>query len=170
MALRGVKMLVKTNSEIFSIGNIVVYWLGTFLLTFVVAKGILYVLALLNPFAVPEYAPYVREFNDTALEYVLGWTTHYFPYYFIQRELLPNHYLPALYFLILIIAVFCEYQITQNRLFGYSLTIGILASAVYVFFTHAQLIYGSGWTEEACEAARWLSTWRWSCDNYVPEL
>ncbi|CAN3376931.1 hypothetical protein DIURU_001706 [Diutina rugosa] len=170
MALRGVKLYAKVNSEVFSVGNIVIYWLGTFLVTFVVAKGIIYVLSFLNPYATPKYAPYVREFNDTALEFVLGWAMNYFPYYFVQRELQPHHYLPALYFLILLIALFCEYLIKQQRVVGYFLAVAILASAGMVFYKHAPLIYGSDWTEDACEAARWFSTWRWTCDNYVLEL
>ncbi|CAN3360484.1 dolichyl-phosphate-mannose--protein mannosyltransferase 5 [Diutina catenulata] len=166
----GASYYLAVNSQTFLLGNIVIYLVGIFVIALIVAKILFYTAMSLNPFIdiyIPEYA---RRFHHTSFELCLGWAMHYLPYFRLGRALFIHHYLPSVYFAILAIALYTNYQVVKRPITGYFIMVTVGLGALYVFFTFSPLIYGTIWTEEACEAARWLPTWQFKCQVYVPTL
>lgn len=97
----------------------------------------------------------------------MAWFYHYIPFFLMGRQLFLHHYLPALYFAILLLCVTFDLacRFIPNR---YRLGALILVStiAILVFRTRAPLAYGSEWTQSQCEASKILKTWDYDCYQY----
>ncbi|KAJ2239306.1 Protein O-mannosyltransferase 2, partial [Coemansia sp. RSA 454] len=98
-----------------------------------------------------------------------GWALHYIPFFAMGRVLYIHHYLPALYFALLLLAFELDnFFKTWRR--GRYLTVaaiccGIVAGIVYLYF--APFTYG--WDRPAKELAgrQWLKTWNIYSDIYA---
>lgn len=81
----------------------------------------------------------------------------------MQRQLFLHHYLPALYFAILLsVAIFDLIATTlrpQVRLLVAALLVVIV---LYNYLHFSPLVYGGHWTRSQCEEAKWLKTWDFS--------
>jgi len=106
----------------------------------------------------------------------MGWCFHYLPFFLMDRQLFLHHYLPALYFSILLLCVtfdlLCRFMPNRYRLAALIL---VSTVAIYVFKTRAPLAYGSEWSRSECEASKLLKTWDYDCyqfpisyDTYKP--
>ena len=93
----------------------------------------------------------------------MGWALHYFPFYLMGRQLFLHHYLPALYFAILLLCVVFD-VLTSTLRTRYRLGVAALLLLVAIAnFNHlSPLAYGTPWTKKQCESARWLKTWDFS--------
>ncbi len=100
----------------------------------------------------------------------MGWCYHYLPFFLMGRQLFLHHYLPALYFAILLFSVTfdlaCRFLPNKFRLV---LLLLVSSTAIYVFRMRAPLTYGSEWTRSQCETSKMLKTWDYDCNQY-PEL
>lgn len=97
----------------------------------------------------------------------MAWCYHYLPFFLMGRQLFLHHYLPALYFAILLLCVTfdlaCRFIPIRFRL---AALIVVSLIAILVFRTRAPLAYGSEWTRSQCEASKVLKTWDYDCYQY----
>lgn len=103
--------------------------------------------------------------------FFMGWCYHYLPFFLMGRQLFLHHYLPALYFAILLFSVtfdlICRFMPNKFRLV---LLLLVSSTAIYVFRMRAPLTYGSEWTQSLCEASKVLRTWDYDCNQYPQSL
>lgn len=90
-----------------------------------------------------------------------GWLLHYIPFYFMKRTLYLHHYLPALYFGILLFAFTIDRISSRLSSGGRGLVFFILiASTVGIFVYFYDFVYGfSGPRLPKYQEYRWFSTW-----------
>ncbi len=113
----------------------------------------------------------VRFYDQTLGFLALGWALHYLPFYLMHRQLFLHHYLPALYFSILIFAVVFDFATSalrpRFRLVA-SIIVGVVVLGGFIRFT--PITYGSNWTLSACEKARWRKGWDFNCAEYPRDI
>ena len=81
----------------------------------------------------------------------------------MQRQLFLHHYLPALYFAVLLFCSTFDFLTSTLRprtRLQISAVILVLAIWSYAFFS--PLTYAEPWTKGKCERAKWLKTWDFS--------
>ncbi len=106
-------------------------------------------------------------YEQTAGFLVLGWAMHYFPFYAMHRQLFIHHYLPALYFSILVFAVaFDLLTIRLRPRFRLQAAALMIALTVFAHLRYAPLTNGGRWTQAQCERARLRSPWDFDCVNF----
>ncbi|KAJ3044698.1 hypothetical protein HDV00_001102 [Rhizophlyctis rosea] len=96
------------------------------------------------------------EYVDMVLK--LGWIIHYIPFFFIttQRQLFVHHYLPSLYFSILLFAcVLDKFTRRVPAIIRLLLVTALLGLVVYVFWTIMPYTYGYGVSQARCQQAIW---------------
>ncbi|KAJ1898003.1 Protein O-mannosyltransferase 2 [Kickxella alabastrina] len=90
-----------------------------------------------------------------------GWALHYIPFFFMGRVTYIHHYLPALYFGLLLLAYELDSFFVRWRKGRYlrlaAWTVGIVVCLVFVYFSP----FTYGWDRPAKELAgrRWLASW-----------
>lgn len=93
----------------------------------------------------------------------IGWSLHYFPFYLMGRQLFLHHYLPALYFAILLLSsVFDLITSTLRPKVRLQIAAVLIIIAIWNFAHFSPLAYGSPWTRTQCNNAKWLKTWDFS--------
>ncbi len=113
----------------------------------------------------------VRFYDQTCGFLALGWGLHYLPFFLMNRQLFLHHYLPALYFSILILAVVFDFSTSTLRP-RFRLVAGIVVTVVVFagYLRYSPLTYGSDWTLQACEKARWRKAWDFNCAEFPRDL
>ncbi|KAF7331041.1 Glycosyltransferase family 39 protein [Mycena venus] len=144
---RGINFWVKDKKQIYLIGNPMVWWLSTLaVFSYIAVRGLL-ILRAKRGFRDFDNSKVVK-YDGVCGFLFLGWFLHYFPFYLMGRQLFLHHYLPALYF-------------------GILLTSSVLIIlAVWNFAYFSPLAYGNQWTKGKCQSARWLKTWDFSCNDF----
>ena len=107
------------------------------------------------------------QFKDAGWLLVGGWLLHYVPFFTMDRALFLHHYLPAVVFQIVLIAIVIDhvyhYVMPQrDRLRHlYLIFIGLVVLAIlWSFYYFSPFSYGlKSLTPEGVAARRWLSTW-----------
>jgi dolichyl-phosphate-mannose-protein mannosyltransferase len=93
----------------------------------------------------------------------IGWSLHYLPFFLMSRQLFLHHYLPALYFAVLLLSVVFDLCTSALRPRVRLQIAGVVAvAAIWAFVVFSPLAYGRPWTRTACEKARWVKTWDFS--------
>ncbi|CAO3571689.1 unnamed protein product [Mortierella alpina] len=99
--------------------------------------------------------------------FFMGWCYHYLPFFLMDRQLFLHHYLPALYFAILMLCVTfdlaCRFIPNRYRL---AALLVVSTIAILVFRARAPLTYGSQWTRSQCEGSKMLKTWDYDCYQF----
>ncbi|KAJ2158912.1 Protein O-mannosyltransferase 2 [Coemansia sp. RSA 552] len=170
LLLRPMRMVAWTDSSIkyYEIGNPVLYWASTLCC-------VLYPLQLLywltrwqrgyRDWGVGEF----RRFWDTSKLLWGGWVLHYAPFLFMGRVTYLHHYLPALYFALLLLAF--EMQCLIRWFLPPRAMWPVMAAAVaavgYVFVLFSPFTYG--WDRPARELAHlaWLPQWNIVDDPFL---
>lgn len=81
----------------------------------------------------------------------------------MQRQLFLHHYLPALYFAILLFCTVFDYTTSALRpKIRANIAIAILILALWSWNHWSSLAYAGEWTKSACENGKWLRTWDFS--------
>ncbi|KAG0082271.1 hypothetical protein BGZ92_011847 [Podila epicladia] len=96
-----------------------------------------------------------------------GWAIHYFPFFFMHRKLYLHHYLPALYFSILLL-VSCLDRTLQRWPTRARYTAGLLLLAATILSWHclAPLAYGTDFSSRSkCEKIRSFGGWEFVCQR-----
>ncbi|ORZ14249.1 dolichyl-phosphate-mannose--protein mannosyltransferase [Lobosporangium transversale] len=163
---RGISFWGKNNKHVYLIGNWFTWYLST-------ASILLYVLTRVLLF-VRDKRGYKDDFRGLREYYELSggfffmaWAYHYLPFFLMGRQLFLHHYLPALYFAILLFSITfdlaCRFIPNRFRIIALIL---IASIAISVFRTRAPLVYGSEWTQSECLSSKLLSTWDYDCYQY----
>ncbi|KAK6198601.1 dolichyl-phosphate-mannose-protein mannosyltransferase [Scheffersomyces amazonensis] len=160
------KYINEDPSHIYLLGNGAIYYTANLIILITFIKLSFYMFKHLNPFTIPYESLSISSYYQNSFEYLLGWAFHYIPFFYMNRELFLHHYLPALFFSILLTAQFIEYQLSKRRQWGIFLIIIISISALYCFWSFMPIIYGLNWTKSQCNHAKWLSSWDIDCMTY----
>ncbi|KAG0097936.1 hypothetical protein BGZ93_001569, partial [Podila epicladia] len=110
----------------------------------------------------------LREYYElTGGFFFMAWAFHYLPFFLMGRQLFLHHYLPALYFAILLLSVTFDlgFRFLPSR--ARVLAVILIASAaIHVFRMMSPLTYGFEWTRSQCEATKMQKTWDYDCNRY----
>lgn len=102
-------------------------------------------------------------YDETCSFLFMAWALHYFPFFIMSRQLFLHHYLPALWFSVLLFCTAFDY-LTSTLRPRTRVQIGafflILVIWSYAYFS--PLSYAKPWTRGKCEKAKWLKTWDFS--------
>lgn len=94
---------------------------------------------------------------------MLGWASHYLPFFTMARTLYLHHYLPAYQISAMVTGAMLDYslrrrgypQAAQGVLLGLSLAV----AAIYFYF--APITYGTQIGATVLESKKWIRTWDW---------
>jgi len=167
--LRGINFWVKDHRQIYLIGNPMIWWLSTAAVAgYVAVRGVL-ILRAQRGYRDFENTKVVK--YDTLCGFLfMGWSLHYLPFFLMGRQLFLHHYLPALYFAILLLcAVFDFLTSTFRPRWRLQIAAVLVIVAIWNFSIFSPLIYGNTWTKEECQKARWLRTWDFSCESFFDD-
>jgi dolichyl-phosphate-mannose-protein mannosyltransferase len=174
---RGINFWGKDHTQIYLLGNPIVWWSSTLaVVIYVLFKGV----AILrwqrscNDYANPTFKRFDYEIGSS----VLGWALHYFPFYLMQRQLFLHHYFPALYFAVI---AFCQVfdfatarvpkiGVRENPIINRASTVSFLALSAVAFVLFSPLAYGNPWTKTACNSVKLFSTWDFDCNTFLDNV
>ena len=167
---RGINFWTKDHRQIYLIGNPLVWWGSTLaVLAYLGARALLMLRAKRG----------FRDFNDSKIKFydqtcgflTLGWALHFLPFFTMQRQLFLHHYLPALYFGIMVLAALFDFSTATLRpRFRLVAVVGVMVLVVATFARFAPLTYAGEWTGSACEHARWVKGWDFNCRDFPDKL
>ncbi len=183
--LRGINYWVRDHTQVYLLGNAIVWYGATLsIVLFSVYKVIQIILWQRNGSIGPFVSPndkLLNNFDYQGIEFIVGWALHFFPSFLMVRQLFLHHYICALYFGILSLALSFDFiisklssaakQNTSKKIYefiGYGSLITFILFAVGFFIWYSPLIYASKWTKSRCEASRLLKGWDFDC-NAFPE-
>ncbi|KAF9189866.1 Protein O-mannosyl-transferase 1 [Haplosporangium sp. Z 767] len=167
---RGISFWGKDQKHIYLVGNWFTWYLSSAAVALYVVIRVL--LVIRDKRGYRDNFRGLREYYELSGGFFfMGWCFHYLPFFLMGRQLFLHHYLPALYFAILLFSVTfdfaCRFMPNRYRLIALIL---ISSMAIHVFRVHAPLTYGSEWTRSQCEASKVLSTWDYDCNQYPDSL
>ncbi|KAL3956981.1 protein mannosyltransferase 1 [Purpureocillium lilacinum] len=171
---RGINFWGKHNTQIYLIGNPIIWWATSLtIVVWVLFKGI----------AVLRWQRSCNDYSSTTFKrfdyeigtYVLGWALHYFPFYLMQRQLFLHHYFPALYFAVIALCQMFDYLTARipgvgsrdSAVVNKIAAVSFLAVSIAAFTLYAPLAYGNHWTKGECSRVKLFNTWDWDCNNFL---
>jgi dolichyl-phosphate-mannose-protein mannosyltransferase len=171
---RGINFWGRDHRQVYLMGNPVVWWASTAAVAFyVIFKG----LAILRwQRGYSDYsAPHFRRFDYEIGVAALGWAAHYFPFFLMQRQLFLHHYLPALYFAVIVLCQIFDFfafriqtlGLRKIPIVGWVIAISLLALSAAVFGVYSPLTYGNPWTKTSCRQVKLLNSWDWDCNTFL---
>ena len=175
--LRGINFWGKDHRQVYLLGNPLIWWTSTAAIgIYIVFKGIS-VLRWQRSCGDYRHISFKR-FDYEVGTNVLAWAFHYFPFYLMARQLFLHHYLPALYFAIMVLCQ--EFDFVTGRIqslglasrpiIGKALMATFLALSVVVFSLYSPLIYGNPWTQGACNKVKLLDSWDFDCNTFYTDV
>lgn len=171
---RGINFWSKDHRQIYLIGNPVVWWSSTAAVAIYALFKAVAVLRWQRGYR--DYAvTHFRRFDYEVGVAVLAWALHYFPFFFMQRQLFLHHYLPALYFAVVALAQVFDFVAFRIRAFGlsklpvagWSLVAVFLALSAAAYGLYSPLAYGNPWTKSQCNKVKLMDSWDWDCNNFL---
>ncbi|KAG2195696.1 hypothetical protein INT47_012917 [Mucor saturninus] len=167
---RGINFWSKDKLHLYLLGNPLIYWATfTSILVCIILKS---VFIILDKRGIQKDFGDLRKFYDESAGFFLvGWFLHYFPFFLMGRQLFLHHYMPALYFSILLFSV--GFDLLTIRLANRKRLIAaamLIFSVIYVYRTFIPITYGEPWTQNLCEEAKWRSTWDFDCAQYHHDI
>lgn len=163
---RGINFWMKGHRQIYLMANPIVWWSAS-----LSVFAYLSIRALLMLRAKRGY----RDFNNSTVIFYdriagvvcTGWALHFLPFFMMHRQLFIHHYLPALYFSILLLAIMFDLVTSPLRP---QARLGVAGAYIFLvliaFNTYSPLIYGSTWTKSACERSKFFKTWDYDCNQF----
>ncbi|KAF9395803.1 hypothetical protein CPC16_006840 [Podila verticillata] len=96
-----------------------------------------------------------------------GWAIHYAPFFFMSRQLYLHHYLPALYFsILLLVSRVDRFWQKWPKHVRYSAGLALMGTIILSWFVFSPLAYGSDFGSKAqCERLRILGSWKFTCQR-----
>ncbi|KAI5301748.1 hypothetical protein KEM56_001392 [Ascosphaera pollenicola] len=171
--LRGINFWGKEHRQIYLIGNPVIWWSSTAAVFFYVLFKAIAILRWQRSCGDYEHINFKR-FDYELGQTVLGWAFHYFPFYLMARQLFLHHYFPSLYFSIM---AFCQvFDFAANRvsmlgfrakpIVGRVFIAAFVVLSILAYLMLSPLAYGNAWTQSACQKAKLLDSWDFSCHSF----
>jgi dolichyl-phosphate-mannose-protein mannosyltransferase len=170
---RGINFWGKDHRQVYLIGNPLIWWTST------AAIGLY---ALFKGLAVLRWQRGYRDYaitNFRRFDYevgvaVLAWAFHYFPFFLMQRQLFLHHYLPALYFAVVVLCQVFDYVFFRIKAFGlkriplagWTVAVVFLTLSAVVYGLYSPLVYGNTWTKSSCRQVKLFDTWDWDCNTF----
>ncbi|KAJ2779891.1 Protein O-mannosyltransferase 2 [Coemansia javaensis] len=153
----------------YEVGNPLLWWASACCCCAVLPLRILYHLARRQRRQPGLWAPgELRRFWDGAKLLWGGWALHYLPFFLMGRVTYIHHYLPALYFALLLLAF--EIDDWCRRVPGSALPNAVAAcwaaAALAVFCWFAPLTFGYAGPISALKHRQWLPTWNIYVDRF----
>lgn len=163
---RGISFWGKEQRHVYLIGNWFTWYLATFSVALYAAIRVL--LVLRDKRGYRDNFRGLRDYYELSGGFFfMAWCFHYFPFFLMGRQLFLHHYLPALYFAILLFCVTFDVgcRFIPNR-YRFAALLVVSLTAIYVFRMRSSLVYGSEWTRSQCEASRLYTTWDYDCYHF----
>lgn len=170
---RGINFWGRNNTQVYLLGNPIVWWSSTLaIVTWVLFKGI----AVLRwQRSCGDYSSNTfKRFDYEIGSSVLGWALHYFPFYLMKRQLFLHHYFPALYFAIIALSQVFDYVTARVSIAGIRdrpvinrvATVSFFALSVAAFVLFQPLAYGNAWTKAECQRVKLFTSWDFDCNTF----
>ena len=174
---RGINFWGKDHRQVYLLGNPLIWWSSTIAIAiYVIFKGI----AVLrwqrscDDYDNVNFKRFDYEIGTT----VLGWALHYFPFYLMARQLFLHHYLPALYFAIIVLCQIFDFaafrfyvrSVTSQPTIGKAFFSVFLALSIVTFVVYSPIAYGNPWTQDACNRVKLFSTWDFDCNTFYTDV
>jgi dolichyl-phosphate-mannose-protein mannosyltransferase len=167
---RGINFWTKDHRQVYLIGNPIIWW-GSLcaIMVYCGARALLMLRAKRG----------CKDFQDSAIVYydqtcgflVLGWAMHFLPFFAMHRQLFLHHYLPALYFSILLLAVLFDVLTSGLKpKFRFIAAMVMISIAFASYTTYAPITYATPWTKQSCERARLLKSWDLNCKDFPDSI
>ncbi|KAF9972987.1 hypothetical protein BGZ73_003837 [Actinomortierella ambigua] len=165
----------ETNNYVYLIGNPILWWSAS-------AAALFYMLSCLwstiryikgTPSTRSAMAERRDRFGLTPFyaiasgTFYAGWAIHFLPFFLIQRQLYLHHYLPALYFSILLLVSRLD-RLWQRwpRHLRLASGLGVVALVTMSWYAFSPLAYGTDFGSRArCERLRALGSWDFVCQR-----
>ena len=170
---RGINFWGKNHTQVYLLGNPVVWWASSIsIVVWVLFKGIA-VLRWQRSCGDYENSTFKR-FDYEIGSSVLGWALHYFPFYLMKRQLFLHHYFPALYFAIIAFSQLFDFAtarvtvagIRSNPAINRAATVLFLVLSVAAFTLYSPLAYGNSWTKPECQRLKLFNSWDFDCNTF----
>ncbi|KAG5950612.1 hypothetical protein E4U53_004755 [Claviceps sorghi] len=170
---RGINFWGQNHTQIYLIGNPVIWWSST---VAIVIWAMFKAVAILrwqrsyNDYANPVFKRFDYELGTS----ILGWAFHYFPFFLMARQLFLHHYFPALYFAIMTLCQLFDFltvrvpgvRAKDNAIVNKAATMLFLIMSIAAFSLYSPLAYGNSWTKADCKRVKLFDTWDWDCNNF----
>ncbi|CAO1614890.1 unnamed protein product [Parajaminaea phylloscopi] len=167
---RGINFWSKESRQIYLIGNPLVWWGST--VAVLVYLGARALLMLRNKRGAKDFLDSTIVFYDRTAGFLfLGYALHFFPFALMSRQLFVHHYLPALYFAVLLLALLFDLLTAGLRpRFRLAAASAVIVVVLMTYLQFSPLVYASPWTVKQCERARWLKSWDFNCRGFPESL
>ena len=169
------------SSQIYLLGNPLLWWMttaavaifaaGLLLNRFVQKVGVRY-----PGFRASSVYAFVSTFYTSAAPsgfLFLSWMLHWVPFFGMQRQLFLHHYLPALFFAIVLAALQFDRLCTAARIsepVKRAVLVALVVAGVAGFVALMPLGYGLKMTKGYCKRVKWLPRWDFDCDSLLDSL
>jgi len=157
----------KDHRQIYLLGNPFIWWLATASIAFYLVAKSLLILRIKRGYHGEARNPNVIKYDRISTYLVIGWATHYVPFYLMRRQLFLHHYLPSLYYSIFQLATVFDFATSRlapkARLKAFAF---ILVMALWSWSVFSPITYAAPWTRSQCESARWKRSWDFSCHDF----
>lgn len=102
--------------------------------------------------------------------FFLQWLFHFLPFFGMQRQLFLHHYLPALYFALMLLGLCIDTALCRVRtpIVRHAILFAMTAVVVITFLRFSPLSYGFAMNKSQCERLKWLPRWDFDCSS-LPE-
>ncbi|KAF9367627.1 hypothetical protein CPB97_005497, partial [Podila verticillata] len=167
---RGISFWGKEQKHIYLIGNWFTWGIST--ASIVLYAAIRGLLLIRDKRGFKDDLLGLREYYElTGGFFFMAWAFHYLPFFLMGRQLFLHHYLPALYFAILLLSVTFDLGLRFMPSRARVVALILFASAaIYVFRMMSPLTYGFEWTRSQCEATKMQKSWDFDCNQYPETL
>ncbi|BEJ13148.1 hypothetical protein CspHIS471_0303220 [Cutaneotrichosporon sp. HIS471] len=167
---RGINFWVKDHRQVYLVGNPVIWWSSTVAIGLFLAFRGLLILRAKRGYR-DLYQAKTAFYDEVCSFLVMGWALHYLPFFLMQRQLFLHHYLPALWFAILVFCAVFDYFTSRIRpRVRFQLAIVVIVLALWSWHYFSPLAYAKPWTKRKCEDAKWLKTWDFSCSDFRDQM
>ncbi|RUS24203.1 family 39 glycosyltransferase, partial [Jimgerdemannia flammicorona] len=168
---RGISFWGKDHKQVYLLGNPLVFWSSTVaIFTYMILKAFF---ILRQQRGYKDHFGGLRQFYDeSAGFFFIAWCFHFFPFFLMARQLFLHHYMPALYFAVLLFGVgFDLATIRLPKRPRIIAAIAVVLAVIYIFNLFAPITYGNPWTKTDCQKTKWLETWYvrardYDCNSY----
>lgn len=164
---RGINFWSKDHRQIYLIGNPIVWWGST--VAVLVYLGARAILMLRGKRGAKDLLDSAIVFYDRTAGFLfLAYAMHFLPFALMSRQLFLHHYLPALYFAVLLLALLFDLLTAGLRpRFRLGAAAAVTMVVLLTYLKFSPLVYASPWTGDSCERARWLKTWDFNCREFL---
>ncbi|KAM3432753.1 hypothetical protein MY4824_006388 [Beauveria thailandica] len=169
---RGINFWGRNHTQIYLLGNPIIWWSVTLTVAIWVAfKGI----AILRwQRSCNDYSnPTIKRFDYELGSSILGWALHYFPFFLMKRQLFLHHYFPALYFGVIALSQLFDFATARfgglgknTPVINRAATSLFLVLAIAAFALYSPLAYGNEWTKGECNTLKLFSNWDFDCNTF----